>query len=84
MLCFVLLLLDIFLLDIIIKFGLMEKGLIIYLIIFINNLNIIKFVIGLICFNFFKFINVLLILSKLVIKNKFCISKALKKYIDLL
>lgn len=63
-LCIALSLLDTFPLDIITKFGLMEKGPIIHPIIPINNSNIIKFVIGLICFNFSKLINVPLILSK--------------------
>lgn len=63
-LCLALSLLDAFPLDIITKFGLMEKGPIIHPIIPINNSNIIKFVIGLICFNFSKLINVPLILRK--------------------
>lgn len=63
-LCIALSLLDTFPLDIITKFGLMEKGPIIHPIIPINNSNIIKFVIGLIYFNFSKRINVPLILSK--------------------
>lgn len=64
LLCIALSLLDTFPLDIITKFGLMEKGPIIHPIIPINNSNIIKFVIGLIYFNFSKRINVPLILSK--------------------
>lgn len=83
-LCLALSSLNTFPLDIITKFGLMQKGPIIHPIIPINNSNIIKFVIGLMCFNFFKLINVPLILSKSATKNKSCISKALKKYIDLL
>lgn len=63
-LCIALSLLDTFPLDIITKFGLMEKGPIIHPIIPINNSNIIKFVIELIYFNFSKRINVPLILSK--------------------
>lgn len=74
-LCLALSLLDTFPLDIITKFGLMEKGPIIHPIIPINNSNIIKFVIGLICFNFSKLINVPLILSKSATKIDLVLAK---------
>lgn len=74
-LCLALSLLDTFPLDIITKFGLMEKGPIIHPIIPINNSNIIKFVIGLICFNFSKLINVPLILSKSATKINLVLAK---------
>lgn len=74
-LCLALSLLDTFPLDIITKFGLMEKGPIIHPLIPINNSNIIKFVIGMICFNFSQLINVSLILSKSATKINFVLAK---------